>query len=114
MTTFQKTLLGAVDSNRTSGAYFVGDALTLTLSIESSTASASRYTIWGSNGDGFQSSIGSPPATVPAQGWSLVTALTGQGMYVIDPGFRWLGAIRDAFQVSSASNTTITLAGQYL
>ena len=56
----QKILLGlsggpASASSGTSPSIFVGDCRLLTLSVQTSTASASRYTVSLSNNDGFQS-----------------------------------------------------------
>jgi hypothetical protein len=99
--------LGAANSNLTGGAWYVGDAATLTVSIQSSTGSASRYTILGSNGDGFQSALGTPSQTVPAGGWSIITTITSQGLYTIDTGFRWINSVRTVIDTSAASNVTI-------
>lgn len=106
-TQFQ-TNLGAANSNLTGQPWFVGDAATLTVSIQSSTGSASRYTILGSNADGFQTALGTPSQTVPAGGWSFITAITSQGLYTIDPGFRWINSVRTVIDTSATSNVTIT------
>lgn len=102
--------LGAANSNLTGSAWYVGDAATITVSIQSSTGSASRYTILGSNADGFTAALGTPSQTVPAGGWSIVTALTAQGVYTIDPGLRWLTSVRTVIDTSASSNVTIIFA----
>jgi hypothetical protein len=102
--------LGGANSNLTGNPYFVGDAATISISIQSSTGSASRYTILGSNGDGFQSALGTPSQTAPAGGWSILTALTAQGAYTLDAGVRWITSVRTVIDTSAASNVTITFA----
>lgn len=87
-------------SSGTGTAHFVGDARLLTLSIVSSTGSASRFTIEASNDDGFQSAIGA---------WSTLTVLVNQGIYTVDPGARWLRAQQPNFSLSATSANTITL-----
>ena len=93
---------------------FVGDLRQLTISIRSSTGSASRYTFVGSNEDGFQAALSTPSPTIPNGNWSIVTVLTAQGLYAFDPmvGFRWLNCYRDSISVSASSNCTIVLAGR--
>lgn len=102
--------LGAANSNLTGTPYFVGDAATISVSIVSSTGSASRYTILGTNDDGLQSALGTPSQTVPAGGWSIVTALTAQGVYTIDSGLRWLNSVRTVIDTSANSNVSIIFA----
>ena len=104
--------LGAKNSLQTGNPWFVGDFQQLSVSIQSSTGSASRYTILGTNLDGFQSTLSSANPTIPANGWSIVTVLTAQGLYSVDVGFRWVNAVRDAISVSAASNCTIVFAGR--
>ncbi len=100
--------LGAANSNLTGSPWFVGDAAQISVSIQSSTGSASRYTILGSNDDGLTAALGTPSQTVPANGWSIVTALTAQGLYSITPGFRWINSCRTVIDTSATSNVTIT------
>ncbi len=88
------------NSSGTGQAVFVGDARLLTVSIQSSTGSASRFTFEASNDDGFQSAIAF---------WSTLTTITGQGIYTIDPGARWVRAQQPAFSLSATSANTITL-----
>lgn len=90
------------NSSGTGLPHFVGDARLLTLSIESSTASASRWTISGSNADGMQ-------AAIPEASWSVLTTLLGRGLYTIDPGARWLRAEQPNFSLSATSANTLTL-----
>lgn len=102
--------LGADTSNLTGRPFYVGDAELITISIQSSHASASRYTVVGTNQDGFQAALTTPSMLVPANNWSIVTAIVGQGLFKIDAGMRWLNCFRDAIQVSASSNATITFA----
>lgn len=94
------TLLGS-GSSGTSPAIFIGDARTISLSILTSTTSSSQFTVSVSNSDGFQSA----PET-----FSIATVLTQAGLYVIEPGARWLRAERPNFMISAASNATVQLA----
>ena len=90
------------NSSGTGTAHFVGDARLLTLSIQTSTASASRFTISGSNADGLQASI-------PDASWSVMTTLLNAGIYTIDPGARWIRAEQPNFGLSATSANTLTL-----
>lgn len=90
------------NSSGTGNAHFVGDARLLTLSIESSTGSASRFTISGSNADGMQ-------AAIPDTSWSVLTTLLNRGLYTIDPGARWLRAEQPVFSLSATSANTLLL-----
>ena len=104
--------IGASNSTTTSPPYWVGDANTLSLSIQSSTASSSRYTIQGSNDDGF----GAP---LDAAAWSLVTAIVDPvsmpAIFTISAGARWLRAWVNPVSIndpagSTASGVTIIFA----
>ena len=90
------------NSSGTGLPHFVGDARLLTLSIQTSTASASRFTISGSNADGLQ-------AAIPDASWSVMTTLLNAGIYTIDPGARWVRAEQANFQLSATSACTLTL-----
>lgn len=105
--TFEHINLGVNTSLRTGSPYFVGDARQLTVSIETQTNTASLFTIFGSNENGFQSALGTANPTVNADGWSHITVIQLQGLYTIDPGFRWIMAGRP-----SASSATIIFAGR--
>lgn len=94
------TLLGS-GSSGTSPAIFVGDARTLSISIITSTTSSSNFTISVSNSDGFQAA---------AETFSVATILTQAGLYIIEPGARWLQAQRPNYTISATSNVTIQLA----
>lgn len=111
---FRHVALGAADSSLTGAAWFTGDFRQLTVSIRSSTASASRYTFIGTNDDGFAAVLGTPLQTVPSGGWSILTTVTAQGLYTFDPtaGFRWINVFRDTISVSASSNVTVTFAGR--
>lgn len=87
-------------SSGTGTPQFVGDARLLTLSIATSNASASRYTISLSNDDGFQSAI---------TNWSIATTLLNAGIYVIDAGARWMRTEQPDFALSATSAVTMTL-----
>jgi hypothetical protein len=98
-----KVLLGS-GSSGTSPDVFIGDCRLLSVSIQTSTGSASNVTISLSNDNGFQSAIAFR---------SVVTVLPNQGIYAIDPGARWLRAERANIGVSSTSNVTIILNKYY-
>lgn len=107
--TTRQVNLGANTSSQTGTPWYVGDAATLSVSISSSASNGSRFTIVGSNDDGFQSALGTPSQTGSAGNWSVVTAIVQQGIYTIDPpAFRWINAFRDGTSV--ASMTTIVFA----
>lgn len=108
-------------STNTSNPFFVGDFRLLTCSFESSTTlSASRFTVWGSNADGLQTGdLGGPSLTT---NWSLVTGVNmvgvTPGMITFDPpGYRWVRVAVTPFaaignvSASSTSNTTIIFNG---
>lgn len=97
-----QTILGAADSATTSGDHFIGDARLITLSIQTSTGSASNITVKLSDADGFQ-------AAIPAASYSVATVLPNAGIFTIDPGARWMQVERQDIAVSAASNTTVTL-----
>ena len=100
-----KVLLGvASGSSGTSPHVFVGDCRLLSVSIQTSTGSASNITVSLSNDDGFTAAVGF---------WSNVTIIPAQGMYAVDPGARWLRAERANIAISSASNCTVTLNKYY-
>lgn len=93
-------------SSGTGLAVFVGDARLISLSVQSSTGSASRFTISMSNADGMA-------AAIPETSWSAVTAILNAGIYVIDPGARWLRAEQPVFSLSATSANTLTLSRHY-
>lgn len=97
-------MLDASTSTTTSASHLVADYRQLSLSIETSTTSSSRFTVWGAAADGLQSAL-------RAGDFSVVTAIVGAGAFTIDPGLRWLKVERDAFNVSALSNATIILHG---
>ena len=100
-----KVLLGS-GSSGSSPSIFVGDARLLSLSVQTSTGSASNVTVRLSNADGFAEAI-------PAASWSAVTVLDADGIFTIDPGARWLMAERANIAISAASNTTVLLSRYY-
>lgn len=95
-----RLVLGSGSSG--TGDVFVGDARLLSVSIETSTTSASRFTVSMSNADGFQ-------AAIPVTSWSVVTTILNAGAYTIDPGARWARFERPNFGISATSNVTILL-----
>lgn len=104
--------LGANTSQETGNPWFVGDYWTLTVSVTTGAAAASRTTIVGSNEDGFNSTLSSADRTVNTNQWSIVTTITSPGLYTLDTGFRWVNAIRaTANSGQTASNTTVIFAG---
>lgn len=74
-------------SSYTSPAILAADYDNIAVSWVTITTAASLLTIQGSNEDGFQSSLAT---------WSTLTSITGAGAYVIDPGMRWLRALRSS------------------
>src|SRR6185436_11889071 len=92
------TLLGVDSSNISSHGSvnaFVGDAFAISISITSSSQSASRWTVMGSNADGMQAPLVYPTvASVGSGEWSIITTILSQGIYAITPGFRWLDVFR--------------------
>jgi hypothetical protein len=99
-------------SGATSYPVCVADLWAMTLSIQTSTTSASRFTVNATNADGFQASLNTASASGASGHWSILTAITGgAGMYSIDPGPRWIQVTRPDFMVSSTSACTVTIAG---
>jgi hypothetical protein len=111
-------LLGST-STATSTPVFVGDLRTLTISYQSKASlGASRYTIWGSNSDGFQvttdpySSLQTNPSL--STNWSLYSGvnMVGMGTATFSPaGVRWIRASVDVTTQSAASYTTLSYFG---
>jgi hypothetical protein len=109
---FRQVNLGANTSSETGNPWYVGDYKQLTISVATGSAQASRVTIVGSNDDGFSSTLSSANRLVNTNQWSIVTTIVVPGLYTIDPGFRWVNAIRDtAFSGQTASNLTVIFAG---
>ena len=110
--TKQKIMLGlaggpASSSTGTSTAIFVGDCRLLTLSVQTSTGSASNVTVSLSNSQGFRSD----DSTLF---WSVVTVLPNRGIFTIDPAARWMQVERaNIAMTSTASNTTVILNRYY-
>lgn len=74
----------ANSSTYTSGAIYVGDAATLSVSVTTVNAVASTVSIEGSNDHGLDDSGA-------VTNWSVVTALTAYPFIgTIDPGLRWV------------------------
>ena len=100
MSTFRQGLFGGT-SDLTSAVAFVGDAQELT--VYANIASATTVILEGSNATGFREAI-------PAGDWSNLTTITAVGadaLYNIEPGFRWMRAIRE----SAVSWTEAVIAG---
>ena len=93
----------ANSSTVTWGPVWVGDANTISVSLQSVAAVASVWTIEGNNQDGFVTALSALSAPVE---WSTVTTITAQGMYSVTPGARWLRVVRPAVN----SLTTIIFA----
>lgn len=106
--------LGANTSLQTSNPWFSGDLGRISVSVTTGAAAASRVTIVGSDADGLTSTLSSASPTVNTNNWSQVTAITSPGVFVIDPGPRWLMAIRDTSNSGqTASNITVLFTGSY-
>jgi len=97
------TLLDGASANssvRTSNSFLVADMQEISLSLQTSGATTtSRYSVWGSNEDGFFS-------TIPENSWSVITAIGGPGVYTCDPGFRWLRVTRSALDSQGTCRVT--------
>lgn len=87
------SLLTVGSSTITSQPVFVGDAATMSVSLQ--TVGESVVSIEGSSSDGFK-------AAIPENTWSNMTVLTANGIFAVQPGIRWLRA-RQAASSSSAS-----------
>lgn len=122
--TKNKVALGSANSNITSLPYYIGDAQFLTVSIQTSTASAlGSTTIQASNADGFGTGSESTDLNLNSAGalWSTLTTITSAGVYNISPsvgpigtsaggmGFAWVRSTRSIIGTSAASNVTIKL-----
>jgi len=105
-----KAVLGlagvASSSTGTSNPLFIGDCRLVTLSVQTSTGSASNITVSLSDNDGFQSR----DSTLF---WSMVTLLQNRGIFTIDPGARWMQVERANIAMSAASNTTVMVNRYY-
>lgn len=91
----------ANSATTTSNAVLVADWNAITISWVTQSASASLLTIQGTDADGFT-------ATIAAGEWSTVTQLSGQGVYAIEPGLRWIRAGRSAID----SQGSVVVAGR--
>jgi len=92
----------AQSSTVTSNAVWVGDANTISVSIQSVAAVASVWSLDGNDGDGFLSALGTGLAGTD---WSNITTIAAQGIYSVTPGARWLRLIRPA--VNSQASVVI-------
>jgi len=88
----------ANSSSNTAGPHFVGDFQTMSMSWETVVASTTLI-LSASNDDGFQSSINT---------YSTISTVAAQGLFTIDPGMRWLRAVR----ASAGSDEVAILAGR--
>lgn len=114
--TFRHVVHGAGTSGYTGNPVYIGDYRSLSISIQTSTTSASLFTVQGSNDDGFQSALGTPSHATGQNGWSVITTLSGFGLWNFDPGalgFRWMRIFRPDFTASAGSNATVTLNGSW-
>lgn len=104
MSTFRRDLFATVGSDKTSEVYFAGDAEEMTLNTV--VASATTLVFQASNDTGFREAL--------VEGnWSTLTTVASaatNGMYNIEPGFRWFRCLRET--ASAASWTQATLAGR--
>lgn len=102
MSAFRRDLFGAVGSDLTSETYLVADAEEMT--VQTWPTSATTLTIQGSNAQGFREAI--------AEGeWSTLTvmeSISAGAILNIEPGFRWLRAIRE----SASSMSALYVAGR--
>lgn len=102
-------------STSTSTPYYTGDFRLITVSFLSSDTSPSRFTIQGSNADGFQ--VADLGGATSNANWSLVSGVNmigvTPGMVTLDPpGYRWLRITVDPSEHQSGSSGTIIIAGR--
>ncbi len=90
---------GLAESITTSIVLFTGDAAMVNFSLTTSSATASRWTWQGNNGDGFFSGLNE-------NDWHSVKAVTAQGFHSFDTIPRWARMQR----VPSNSSTTVVIA----
>lgn len=110
---YSQVNLGANTSSQTGNPFYVGDLRQITVSVTTGAAAASRISIIGSNADGLQSTLSSANPTVATNLWSHITQLLVPGIFTIDPGFRWVNAIRATSESGqTASNVTVIFAGR--
>lgn len=108
-------LLGST-STATSTPIFVGDYKTISFSWQSKASlGASRFTVWGSNADGFQvttdpfTSLQTSPSL--STNWSLYSGVNMVGIAIANfspVGVRWMRASVDVATMSAASYTTLS------
>lgn len=113
---FRHVVHGAGTSGYTGDPVLVQDYSRIAISIQTSTTSASLFTVQGSNDDGLQSALGTPSHATGQNGWSIITALSGFGLWNFDPGAlgqRWLRVFRPDFTASAGSNATVTITGSW-
>lgn len=118
-----RSILSNANSNLTSPAFYIGDAIYATLSVQSSNASAPSVQIQMTDADGFGN--GAEAVNLNANSsstlWSTVTTLILPGIFNLTPsvgvvgtsgigvGFGWVRAIRSSIGVSATSNITVNL-----
>ena len=85
-------------STFTTEAQLVADFENLTVSWLTDTADASRFTIQGTNREGMSGT------SVQEADWSDVTGIVADGIFTIDPGMRWLRAVRNSNESLSEAN----------
>ncbi len=76
-------------STYTGNWQLISDYASMSLSIITQDTGASRFTIDGSNDDGYAAAITQ---------YSTLTALTAPGLYTIDPGARWMRVRRSSLE----------------
>lgn len=90
----------ANSSTYTSPAYLVQEAATISVSIQTVVATASTFTIQGSNDHGLDNS------TATVANWSTITALTAfPFLGTVDSGVRWIRFQRTSVE----SNATVQM-----
>jgi len=101
MSSFRNDLFAGV-SGFTSNVYLTADAVDLTL--QTNVDSATSMHVHVSNATGFRTAIAEDD-------WSTkttVVSMAANGIYDVDPGFRWLRVVRE----SAASLPSVTIAGR--
>jgi len=96
----------ASSSTGTSNNMLIADCRLITVSVQTSTGSASNVTVSLSDNDGLQSN----DSTLF---FSVVTVLPNQGIFTIDPGARWLKVERANIAMGSAASNTTVIINRY-
>jgi len=98
---------GLAASVVTSNSVFLGDAAQMTWSLTTSSATASRWTFQGNNGDGLT-------AALAEADWKDLTPVAAQGFYSVDSGGGLSGLPRWGRWWHTPSASSFTILTSYL